>query len=110
MSLKESSMLHRNGRPSAASEHSPRETSGRLHAVPDLPDELIADRGWDERVAREVRHHTTIEASFDRAEAYERLGDFEHALEWLDRAAVISAGLPSEYAALRLLWARSAAG
>jgi tetratricopeptide (TPR) repeat protein len=102
MSLKESSMLHRNGRPSAASEHSPRETSGRLHAVPDLPDELIADR--------EVRHHTTIEASFDRAEAYERLGDFEHALEWLDRAAVISAGLPSEYAALRLLWARSAAG
>ena len=42
-----------------------------------------------------------IEASFERATAYARLGDFEHALEWLDRAAAISGGLPPAYRALR---------
>ena len=66
----------------------------RPRAVPDLPPESADDRAWDERVAREVRHQEVIEASFDRAEAYGRLGDFEHALQWLDRAAVASGGLP----------------
>jgi len=46
-------------------------------------------------------HEDVIEASFDRAAAYERLGDFEHALEWLDRAARISGDLPPAYRALR---------
>jgi tetratricopeptide (TPR) repeat protein len=50
-----------------------------------------------------------IEASFDRAEAYERLGDFEQALEWLDRAATLSGGLPPAYRTQRDRWARAAA-
>jgi hypothetical protein len=60
-------------------------------------------------MAHEVRHQEIIEASFDRAEAYERLGDFEHALEWLDRAAAASGGLPPAYRAERARWARAAA-
>lgn len=67
------------------------------------------DRAWDERVAREIRHQQVIEASFDRAEAYERLGDFEHALEWLDRAATLSGGLPTAYRERRARWARMVA-
>jgi hypothetical protein len=46
---------------------------------------------WDERVAREV--------TFDRADACERLGDVERALEWLHRADALSGGLsPSQLA------------
>ena len=91
-----------------------RPTSGmaalpRPRAVPDLPPESTDDREWDERVAREVQHQEVIEASFDRAEAYGRLGDFEHALEWLDRAAVASGGLPEAYRVQRAHWARGAA-
>jgi tetratricopeptide (TPR) repeat protein len=81
---------------------------GRPRAVPDLPDESLDDREWDERVAREARHQEVIEASFDRAEAYERLGDFEQALEWLDRTAALSGGLPAAYHARRARWAREA--
>jgi hypothetical protein len=81
----------------------------RPRAVPDLPPESTDDREWDERVAREVQHQEVIEASFDRAEAYGRLGDFEHALEWLDRAAVASGGLPEAYRVQRAHWARGAA-
>jgi hypothetical protein len=65
--------------------------------------------GWDERVADEVRHQEVIEATFDRAEAYERLGDFEHALEWLDRASALCNGLPPAYRSRRARWARAAA-
>jgi len=50
-----------------------------------------------------------IEASVDRAEAYARLGDFEHALEWLDRATAVSGGLPAAYRAQHAGWARAAA-
>jgi hypothetical protein len=64
---------------------------------------------WDARVAREVRHQEVIEACFDRAEAYERLGDFVHAVDWLDRASELSGGLPRAYRARRELWARAAA-
>jgi hypothetical protein len=90
-----------------------RPTSGmavlpRPRAVPDLPPESTDDPRWDDHVAREVQHQEVIEASFDRAEAYGRLGDFEHALEWLDRAAVASGGLPGAYRALRARWARAA--
>jgi hypothetical protein len=48
---------------------------------------------WHERVAREVERQARIEATFDRADACERLGDFEHALEWLHRADALSGGL-----------------
>ena len=99
----------RNGRPAAPGEPSPAEYNGRPRAVPDLPQEAADDPTWDERVAREVRHQEMIEASFDRADAYARLGDFEHALEWLDRAAAASGDLPPAYRAQRASWARAAA-
>ena len=87
----------RNARPVAPGEPSAAESNRRPRAVPDLPHEATEDRRWDERVAREVRHQEVIEASFDRADAYAPLGDVEHALEWLDRAAAVSGGLPPAY-------------
>jgi hypothetical protein len=48
---------------------------------------------WDERIAREVERQARIEATFDRADACERWGDFERALEWLHRADALSGGL-----------------
>jgi hypothetical protein len=47
---------------------------------------------WDERVAREVEHQARIETAFDRADAFERLGDVERALVWTDRAHALIAG------------------
>ena len=99
----------RNGYPAAAAEPAPDAPEGRPRAVPDLPQELPHDREWDERVAREVRHQEVIEASFDRAEAYARLGDFDRAVEWLDRAATASGGLPPAYRAQRARWVRTTA-
>jgi hypothetical protein len=81
----------------------------RPRAVPDLPQESFDDREWDERVAREVRHQEVTEASFDRADAYARVGDFEQAVEWLDRAAALSGGLPRAYRARRARWTVSSA-
>jgi hypothetical protein len=49
-------------------------------------------RRWDERVAREVEHQARIEAAFDRADALERLSDFEEALAWRARAEALIAG------------------
>jgi hypothetical protein len=99
----------RNGGSAAASEPSPGEYRARPRAVRGLPNESSDDSGSDEPAAHEARHQETIDASFDRAEAYERLGDFEHALEWLDRAAAVSGGLPPAYRARRARWARAAA-
>jgi hypothetical protein len=82
---------------------------GWAQTVPALPRESINHPGWDGRTARGVRHRELIEASLDRAEAYERLGDFERALEWLDRTAALSGGLPSAYRARRARCARAAA-
>jgi hypothetical protein len=98
-----------NGRPAAPGEPPQAKYNGRPRAVPDLPHEAANDRRWDERIASEVRHQELIEASFDRADAYARLGDFEHALEWLDRAAAVSGGLPLAYRAQRADWAQAAA-
>jgi tetratricopeptide (TPR) repeat protein len=99
----------RNGYPAGAPELAPGVPEGRPRAVPDLPQELPDDREWDERMAREVRHQEVIEASFDRAEAYARLGDFDRAVEWLDRAATVSGGLPPAYRAQRARWVRTTA-
>jgi hypothetical protein len=93
----------------AVAELAPDVPEGRPRAVPDLPQELPDDREWDERVAREVRHQEVIEASFDRAEAYARVGDFDRAVEWLDRAATAGGGLPPTYRARRARWARTTA-
>jgi tetratricopeptide (TPR) repeat protein len=99
----------RNGHPAAAPELSPGESDRRPRAVPDLPQDSLDDRERDERLAREMRHQEVIEASFDRAEAYGRVGDFERALEWLDRAAELSGGLPPAYRTQRARWALTAA-
>ena len=52
---------------------------------------------WDTLVAREVERQADIEAAFDRADAFERLGDVRLALEWLDRARGLSGGLSPAY-------------
>jgi Tfp pilus assembly protein FimV len=87
----------RNGQPPTAAPSPP----------PDEP--TPASTPWDERVAHEAGRQELIEATFDRAEAYERLGDFERALEWLDRAAALGGGLPPAYRSRRALWARATA-
>ena len=87
----------RNGHPPTAAPSPP----------PDEP--TRASTPWGELVAHEIRHQELIEATFDRAEAYERLGDFERALEWLDRAAALAGGLPPAYRSRRALWARATA-
>jgi hypothetical protein len=73
----------------------------RPSATPESPSESSEDREWDVRVAREARHQELIEATFDRVEAYARLGDFKRAVQWLDRAAAAGGGLPPTYHALR---------
>lgn len=77
--------------------------------LPAGPRESIGDREWDEHVGREAQHQELIEATFDRAEAYARLGDFEHAVEWVDRAAALSGDLPPTYQAKRARWNRTTA-
>jgi hypothetical protein len=84
----------------------PDQLSGYLVAA---PKESIGDREWDEHVAREAQHQELIEATFDRAEAYARLGDFEHAVEWVDRAAALSGDLPPAYQVKRACWDRTLA-
>lgn len=71
-----------------------------------VPETSTGDRDWDERVAREAQHQQLIEATFDRAEAYARLGDFEHAVDWLDRAATLTGELPPTYQIKRAHWDR----
>lgn len=71
------------------------------------PNESSGDRRMDERVAREAQHQQLIDATFDRAEAYARLGDFGHAVEWLDRAAALSGDLPPTYHVKRARWDRA---
>jgi hypothetical protein len=56
---------------------------------------------WDRRVAREADHQAPIEAAFDWADAFDRLGDIELALEWLDKPGALSGGLPPTYRAKR---------
>jgi hypothetical protein len=73
------------------------------------PEESTGDGAGDEHVAREAKHQELIEATFDRAEAYARLGDFEYAVEWLDRAAALSGDLPPAYRVKRARWNRTPA-
>ena len=73
------------------------------------PKESIGDRAWDEHGARGAQHQELIEATFDRAQAYARLGDFEYAVEWLDRAAALGGDLPPTYQMKRARWSRTSA-
>jgi hypothetical protein len=63
---------------------------------------------WDQCVAREVMHQARTEATFDRADACERLGDPEHALKWLARADALSGGLSQACLAQRSRLAKAA--
>ena len=65
---------------------------------------------WDRRVAREGARQAHIEAAFDRADEFDRLGDAELALEWLDKAGVLSGGLTPSYREKRLRLRREARG
>jgi hypothetical protein len=56
---------------------------------------------WSERVARQMKLQADIEATLDQADACERWGDFERALEWLDRASALGGGLSSACLAQR---------
>jgi hypothetical protein len=103
------STRQRNGHPAPARTPSLDELAVRRLRGPEPPHESTDDHGWAERVAREALHQQLIEATFDRAEAYERLGDFEHALQWLDRAATLIGGVPPAYQVVRDRWARAAA-
>jgi hypothetical protein len=64
-------------------------------------------REWQDLVAREAMHQEVIDASFERAEAYERLGDFKHATEWLNHAAALAGGLPPAFRTKCARWARA---
>jgi hypothetical protein len=68
--------------------------------------ELRVPRDWEERVARQVDLQSRIEAAFDKADAYGRVGRFALALEWLDLASTLSGGLPPEYRLRRARYAR----
>jgi hypothetical protein len=82
----------------------PRQRHGYLAAA---PKKSIGDRELDEHGAREAQHQELIEATFERAEAHARLGDFEHAVEWLDRAAMLRGDLPPAYQVKRARWDRA---
>ena len=54
-----------------------------------------------------AQHQALMQATFDRAEAYARLGDLGHAVEWLDRAARLNGDLPLSYQEKRARWDRA---
>jgi tetratricopeptide (TPR) repeat protein len=99
----------RNGRLPAARMPALDELAERRRRGPELPHKSTDDQRSADRVEREGLHQQLIEATFDRAEAYERLGDFEHALQWLDRAAALSGGLTAAYQSQQARWAQAAA-
>jgi hypothetical protein len=61
---------------------------------------------WGALVARQVKLQAGIEAALDRADACERLGDFELALDWLDLASTLGGGLSPSCTAQRARCAR----
>jgi hypothetical protein len=98
----------RSSRPAAAPKRPLDELAVRRGAGPETSHESIDARDWRKRVGREALHQEVIEATFDRADAYERLGDFGRALEWLDRAAALGGGLPPAYRTRRARCVRAA--
>jgi hypothetical protein len=98
---------------SIASSQRSRRAAERLAQPPaataEPPHESPEDREWDVQVAREVRHQEVVEATFDRAEAYARLGDFKRAVEWLDRAAGVAGDLSAMDRVHRASWIRGMA-
>jgi hypothetical protein len=64
---------------------------------------------WQTQLSRDIEHRKRIEDAFDRAEAYQLMGDVELALAWLDTAGALSGGLPPEAHEQRARWARELA-
>jgi hypothetical protein len=52
-----------------------------------------ASDAWGDLVARQGKLQAEIETALDRADACERLRDFEVAVAWLDRASALSGDL-----------------
>jgi hypothetical protein len=73
------------------------------------PPNWVTDH-WDTLVAAEVSRQGDIEAAFDRADGYERLGDPRLALKWLDQARELSGGLSPAGSAQRARLARALEG
>ncbi len=69
----------------------------------------LAASSWEAQVRRKLDDRERIADAFDRAEAYQLMGDVELALAWLDTAAALSGGLSPEAAAQRACWAREVA-
>jgi|SRR5215211_7115366 len=77
-------------------------------SIPVPPSSSWVRDDWEALVAREVVRQGEIEAAFDRADACERVGDFQLALESLDRASELSGGLSPACRAQRAHLARQA--
>jgi hypothetical protein len=82
----------------------PHQQNGNLAAPPEMS---VGGSEWERHAAREAQHQELIEATFDRAEAYARLGDFERAVEWIDRAAALTGDLPPVYQRQRARWSQT---
>jgi len=93
---------------SIASSQRSRRAAARLAERPATAGKSPEERAWDGQVAHEVMHQEVVEATFDRAEAYARLGDFKRAVEWLDRAAAAGGDLSGTCRAQRARWVREA--
>lgn len=71
--------------------------------------ESLRAQEWEGHVALAQARQAGIEAAFDRADAYEQLGDFEHALECLNSASALSGGLSAACRAEHARFARKLA-
>ena len=69
----------------------------------------LAASTWQTQLSRDVERRKRIEDAFDRAEAYQLMGDVELALAWLDTAGALSGGLAPEAHEQRARWARELA-
>jgi hypothetical protein len=69
----------------------------------------LAASTWQTQLSRDVEKRKRIEDAFDRAEAYQLMGDVELAVAWLDTAGALSGGLPPEAHEQRARWARELA-
>ena len=69
----------------------------------------LAASTWQTQLSRDMVHRERIEDAFDRAEAYQLMGDVELALAWLDTAGALGGGLPPDAHEQRARWARELA-
>jgi MoxR-like ATPase len=73
---------------------------------PSEPSPSSAADAWSALVAGQVEHEARIEAALDWADVCESMGEFQLALDCLDRAAALSGGLSPACCAQRARCAR----